>query len=281
MSRDYYNLQFVVTTPTLSVTEYNCLKDACNQIGFLIGEKKIKTSNVITDESLNNTITEETICVHASYPLPDFNEALCSSSLQIDYKKLKNFLQKCPDNYEKSIVGWYRFRRNAVLLPSIADIRLHSQLSNFFDKMSVSANKFLLCIFNYNFCDSIDHKFNHVFYRCDSGRCLNPVNVAIVNLSTKPFIEADTNVGYKTNINLIDNCKAYTDTINKVFGKGTEQCSKVLVYSMKSALIEEMNKMIKGITDNEQEAIKLNTSIEEKQREINKKINANLHIHKS
>jgi len=50
---------------------------------------------------------------------------------------------------------------------------------------------------------------------------------------------------------------------------------------MKSALIEEMNKMIKGITDNEQEAIKLNTSIEEKQREIDKKVNANLRIHKS
>lgn len=32
------------------------------QIGFLIGERKINVSNVITDESLNNTITEETIC---------------------------------------------------------------------------------------------------------------------------------------------------------------------------------------------------------------------------
>lgn len=50
-------------------------------------------------------------------------------------------------------------------------------------------------------------------------KCLNPVKVDIVNLSTKPFIE-DDNLGYKTNINLIDNCKAYTDTINKVFGNG-------------------------------------------------------------
>lgn len=50
-------------------------------------------------------------------------------------------------------------------------------------------------------------------------KCLNPANVDIVNLSTKPFIE-DDNLGYKTNINLIDNCKAYTDTINKVFGMG-------------------------------------------------------------
>jgi hypothetical protein len=50
-------------------------------------------------------------------------------------------------------------------------------------------------------------------------KCLNPVKVDIVNLSTKPFIE-DDNLGYKTNVNLIDNCKAYTDTINKVFGNG-------------------------------------------------------------
>lgn len=38
-------------------------------------------------------------------------------------------------------------------------------------------------------------------------------------MSTKPFIEED-NLGYKTNIDLIDNCKSYTNTINKVFGKG-------------------------------------------------------------
>jgi hypothetical protein len=38
--------------------------------------------------------------VHASYPLPDFYEVLCSNPLQIDYKKLKFFLQKCPENYE-------------------------------------------------------------------------------------------------------------------------------------------------------------------------------------
>lgn len=44
---------------------------------------------------------------------------------------------------------------------------------------------------------------------------------------------------------------------------------------MKSALIEEMNKMVKGITDNEQEAIKLKKCIEEKQREIDNKKDAN------
>jgi len=275
MSREYYNLRFVVTTPTLSVTEYNCLKESGNQIGFLIGERKIKVSNVITDESLNNTITVETICVHASYPLLDFYDSLCSNPLEIDYKKLRYFLQKCPDNYEKSIIGWYRFRRNAVLTPSISDIRFHMQLSNFFDKLSVSSNKFLLCMFNHNFSGSIDHKFNHIFYRCDPGKCLIPVQVDIVNLSTKPFIEED-NLGYKTNINLIDNCKAYTDTIHKVFGRGNEQCSKTSVYNMRSALIEEMNKMVKRIVENEQEAIKLNTSIEQKKLEIEMKKKNNI-----
>lgn len=32
MSREYYNLKFVVTTPTLYVTEYNCLNEPCNQV---------------------------------------------------------------------------------------------------------------------------------------------------------------------------------------------------------------------------------------------------------
>lgn len=40
---------------------------------------------------------------------------------------------------------------------------------------------------------------------------------------------------------------------------------------MKTALIEEMNKMVKQIVDNEQEIIKLNTSIEKKKLEIEKK----------
>lgn len=50
-----------------------------------------------------------------------------------------------------------------------------------------------------------------------------------------------------------------------------EQCSKVSVYSMRTALIEEMNKMVKQIVDNEQEVIRLNTSIEKKKLEMEKK----------
>jgi len=43
---------------------------------------------------------------------------------------------------------------------------------------------------------------------------------------------------------------------------------------MRTALIEEMNKMVKRIVENEQEAIKLSASIEEKKKEIEKKKNA-------
>lgn len=38
--------------------------------------------------------------VHASYPVPDFCELFCINSLKIDFKKLKIFLQKCPDDFE-------------------------------------------------------------------------------------------------------------------------------------------------------------------------------------
>lgn len=43
---------------------------------------------------------------------------------------------------------------------------------------------------------------------------------------------------------------------------------------MRTALIEEMNKMVKRIEENEQEVIKLNSSIEEKKQELEKKRNA-------
>jgi len=39
---------------------------------------------------------------------------------------------------------------------------------------------------------------------------------------------------------------------------------------MRTALLEEMNKMVKRIVENEQEAIKLSTSIDEKKQEIEK-----------
>lgn len=48
---------------------------------------------------------------------------------------------------------------------------------------------------------------------------------------------------------------------------------------MRTALLEEMNKMVKRIVENEQEAIKLNISIEEKKKEIEKKKNAQLSTH--
>ncbi|XP_050529181.1 BRISC complex subunit FAM175B-like [Daktulosphaira vitifoliae] len=269
MSQEYYDLRFVVTTPTLAITQYNCQKEPYDQIGFLIGEKNVKVSNIITDESLNNTITEETICIHASYPVPDFYELMCVNSLKLDFKKLKNFLQKGPDNFEKSVIGWYHFRRNSVLNPSINDECFHMQLSYYFDKISVSKNKFLFCILNHDFNESMIHKFNHIFFKSKFRKCLMPVKVDIVNLSTKPFIESD-NLGYKTNINLISNCKSYSNIIHKVFGQRNDQCSKAIIYKMRNALIEEMEKMVKRIVANEQEMIKLRKIIEVKKREIGK-----------
>lgn len=50
-----------------------------------------------------------------------------------------------------------------------------------------------------------------------------------------------------------------------------EQCSKVLVYNMRTALLEEMNKMVKRIAENEQEVIKLSTQIEKKKKDIENK----------
>jgi len=61
-----------------------------------------------------------------------------------------------------------------------------------------------------------------------------------------------------------------------VFDIRNEQCSKAAVYNMRSALIEEMNKMVKRIVENEQEAIKLNTSIEQKKLEIEMKKKKNI-----
>jgi len=61
-----------------------------------------------------------------------------------------------------------------------------------------------------------------------------------------------------------------------VFDIRNEQCSKTSVYNMRSALIEEMNKMVKRIVENEQEAIKLNTSIEQKKLEIEMKKKNNI-----
>ncbi|VVC44782.1 Hypothetical protein CINCED_3A024839 [Cinara cedri] len=275
MSRDYFNLRFVVTPPTLSFTKYNCVKEQGNQFGFLIGERKIKVSNIITDESLNNTITEETICVHSSFPLVDFVDSLCSNPMQIDLKKLKSFLQKCPGNYEKSIIGWYRFRKNSVLTPSISDIRFHTQLSTFFDKISIQSNKFLLCMFNHNFANNLDHNFSHIFYRCENGKSLSPIKVDIVNMSTKPFIEKENvTLEYKTNIDLIQNCKSYKDAKFKVFGEGHNLSPRISVYKFNSVLIEEMDQLIKRIVDNEEEVIRLNTLIAEKKKEIQlKKIN--------
>lgn len=50
-----------------------------------------------------------------------------------------------------------------------------------------------------------------------------------------------------------------------------EPCSKVSVYSMRTALLDEMNKMVSRIVENEQEAIKLSMSIEQKKLELRKK----------
>ncbi|XP_035725858.1 BRISC complex subunit FAM175B-like isoform X1 [Vespa mandarinia] len=170
-----------ISGAALSLLLYENVRNVGDQMGFLLGEiveyivKKFTDSDNQVD--IKRHINIETV---VTCSMPDI---LHDSTGRIDKEKLKDFL-----SYKsKQVIGWFRFRHNSCLVPTLRDKLLHKQFaSHFSSSHGYKEDFFVTCLLSSSVSNtSGTHKFRHVLLRRRRGsyyRTFEPISLKISSL---------------------------------------------------------------------------------------------------
>ncbi|XP_029034721.2 BRISC complex subunit FAM175B-like [Osmia bicornis bicornis] len=178
---------FIITISgaALSLLFYENVRNCGDQMGFLLGETLefvVKTytdaDNQIETVKIQNNVETVVTC-----PLPDL---LHDSIGRINKENLKDFLR----DKSKQVIGWFRFRRNTGLIPTMRDRILHKEFATHFSNGNCAKERFFVtCLLNSSTSDERGtHKFKHVFLR-RTREIFEPVPLRINNLENNSFLQ--------------------------------------------------------------------------------------------
>ncbi|KAK2575814.1 hypothetical protein KPH14_007197 [Odynerus spinipes] len=171
-------LLVTISGTALSLLLYENVRSTGDQMGFLLGEIVEYLVKKFTDS--DNQV--ETIEVHINIEtvvtcsMPDI---LHDSTGRIDKEKLKDFLS----DKSKQVIGWFRFRHNSCLVPTLRDKLLHKQFaSHFSGSHGHKEDLFVTCLLSSSMSNtSGTHKFRHVILRRRRG-AFEPISLKINSL---------------------------------------------------------------------------------------------------
>ncbi|XP_015521219.2 BRISC complex subunit FAM175B isoform X1 [Neodiprion lecontei] len=167
-----------VSGAALSLLLYENVRSMGDQIGFLVGEVLVYVTKNVTDSDrqVENIKTHVDISTIITYPSTN---SLYNGIGHVDKEKLKAFIR----DKSKHIVGWFRFRRNGSLVPTLQDKILHKELrSTLFNSDARNHEYFTMCLLNTSVSNrGGTHKFRHVFLRYKNGDFV-PIPLRINNL---------------------------------------------------------------------------------------------------
>ncbi|KAG7190266.1 hypothetical protein KM043_006384 [Ampulex compressa] len=172
------DLLVTISGAALSLLFYENVRSPGDQMGFLLGETVQFVVKTYTDsdnqvETVKMHINIETV---VTCPLPDI---LHDSIGKINKEKLKDFIR----DKSKQVIGWFRFRRNTGLIPTMRDKILHKQFASHFSGGNGSKEElFVTCLLSSSMSSTQGtHKSRHVFLRHRKGM-FEPIPLRINNL---------------------------------------------------------------------------------------------------
>lgn len=180
------NADFIVTISgaALSLLFYENVRNCGDQMGFLLGEtlEFVVKTYTDADNQIETVKTQNNIETVITCPLPDL---LYDSIGRINKENVKDFLQ----DKSKQVIGWFRFRRNTGLVPTMRDRILHNEFATYFSDGDRTKEKFFVtCLLSSSKSDDGGtHKFKHVFLSCVK-RILEPVPLRINNLENNSIL---------------------------------------------------------------------------------------------
>ncbi|XP_015121032.1 BRISC complex subunit FAM175B [Diachasma alloeum] len=172
-------LMVTISGAALSLLFYENARSRGDQMGFLLGEVLSLVTKNVTD--LERHV--ESVKVHVdiqSIVKCSPTDQIYDSGGKVNEDKLKDLIK----DKGKSVVGWFRFRRNASLTPTLRDKIVHKQFLSIFRGASnqINENYFVVCMLNASVSPGEGtHKFKHVFLHYKQGM-YNAIPLRINNL---------------------------------------------------------------------------------------------------
>ncbi|XP_015585403.1 BRISC complex subunit FAM175B isoform X1 [Cephus cinctus] len=171
-------LLVTISGAALSLLFYENVRSVGDQMGFLLGEALVFLTKKVTDSDKQVEYVRIHIDVDTVVTCPSA-DLLHDSTGKINKEKLKNFVR----DKSKQVVGWFRFRQNSSLVPTLRDKVLHKQFASHFTSGTASTEEnFVACFLNTSVSNmGGTHKFRHVFLHHKRG-VFEPVPMRINNL---------------------------------------------------------------------------------------------------
>ncbi|XP_011296691.1 BRCA1-A complex subunit Abraxas-like [Fopius arisanus] len=172
-------LMVTISGAALSLLFYENVRSRGDQMGFFFGEVLSFVTKNVTDSERH----VESVKVHVdiqSIIKCSPTDQIYNAAGEIKEDNLKDFIK----DKGKNVVGWFRFRRNGSLTPTLRDKILHKQFLSIFRDPSNQINEdyFVACMLNTSMTlGEGTHKFKHVFLHYKQGM-YNPIPLRINNL---------------------------------------------------------------------------------------------------
>ncbi|XP_024936235.1 BRISC complex subunit FAM175B isoform X2 [Cephus cinctus] len=159
-------LLVTISGAALSLLFYENVRSVGDQMGFLLGEALVFLTKKVTDSDKQVEYVRIHIDVDTVVTCPSA-DLLHDSTGKINKEKLKNFVR----DKSKQVVGWFRFRQNSSLVPTLRDKVLHKQFASHFTSGTASTEEnFVACFLNTSVSNmGGTHKFRHVFLHHKRG----------------------------------------------------------------------------------------------------------------
>ncbi|XP_034178929.2 BRISC complex subunit FAM175B isoform X2 [Osmia lignaria lignaria] len=264
---------FIITISgaALSLLFYENVRNCGDQMGFLLGETLefvVKTytdaDNQIETVKIQNNIETVVTC-----PLPDL---LHDSIGRINKENLKDFLR----DKSKQVIGWFRFRRNTGLTPTMRDRILHKEFATHFSNGNCAKERFFVtCLLNSTTSDERGtHKFKHVFLR-RTREIFEPVPLRINNLENNSFLQEGSDYKPPPTKRSSDLPDVFTNLIEPLNLNLTRTSDLESAITIQEAAEKYLNQLIPELCKSDLEVAELERQVKEFKFHKRSKVNGN------
>ncbi|XP_012287533.1 BRISC complex subunit FAM175B-like [Orussus abietinus] len=171
-------LVVTISGVALSLLLYENARSVGDQMGFLLGEILVFVTKKFTDSDKQVEHVRIHIDIDSVVACP-IVDLIQDSTGKVKEDTLKDITR----DKSKRVVGWFRFRQNASLVPTLRDRILHKQFALHFSNGNNSNEElFVACFLNSSVSNKKGtHKYRHVFLRHKKG-VFEPIPLKINNL---------------------------------------------------------------------------------------------------
>ncbi|KAJ5071058.1 hypothetical protein M0811_02040 [Anaeramoeba ignava] len=267
--------RLVIVGPTLASLFYDISRSESDIKGLFFG--KLKESIIVsiedTHEEHERIVTTTVIQSFVVLEEKQMDKKMMIENSKLNKEMINEIIQKRQRN-QQSLLGWFAFRRNTPLRPSVKEIYIHREMNNFFQEKKMKFSPIFAVMNEYLSSTYATDFFDYRFFKFDfSSENYFPIKLEIINLkdttseeysqfsSSIPSVGLSQNHSYnkiaqKFSKNGLDSFiqsvpPDFTKNIENFFDETSKKMNELVnQYDLKVAQIEEIEKQINLLKQN-------------------------------